>query len=142
MKRILLIAALVTTQAFATMAVNPDVTQSTINKTICVPGYTQTVRPSTTYTNGIKKKLMTSQGLSWDDRGDYELDHIVPLTVGGSPRSTDNLALQPWEGPNGAKVKDKLEVRLNKLVCTGKVKLKDAQTCIYKNWQACARKYP
>jgi hypothetical protein len=142
MKRIILLASLVTTHAFATMALNPDVTQSTINKTICVPGYTQTVRPSTTYTNGVKKKLMTAQGLSWNDRSDYELDHVVPLTLGGSPRSTDNLKLQPWEGADGAKVKDKLEMRLNKLVCTGKVKLKDAQTCIYKNWQACARKYP
>lgn len=33
-------------------ALNPDVHQETIQQTICVPGYTALVRPSTSYTNG------------------------------------------------------------------------------------------
>src|SRR5262249_9192536 len=35
-------------------ATNPDVTQSTIGQTICVSGWTQTVRPPTSYTNPLK----------------------------------------------------------------------------------------
>lgn len=128
--------------AYGAMALNPDVKQSTIDTTICVPGYASKVRPSTVYTNGVKKKLMTAKGLSWDTRADYELDHVVPLSSGGHPRSLDNLRLQPWEGADGAKEKDKLEVRLQKMICTKKITLKAAQSCIYNNWQACAKKYP
>ena len=73
---------------------------------------------------------------------DYELDHIIPLALGGHPRDTSNLMLQPWEGPTGAKVKDKLEVRLQKAVCKGKVPLAEAQKCIAGNWISCAAKYP
>lgn len=31
---------------------NPDVTQATIDKTICVPGWTKTIRPPASYTKG------------------------------------------------------------------------------------------
>ena len=36
----------------------------------------------------------------------------------------------------GAKKKDKLEVRLQCLVCTGVVELRTAQEAIYRDWQA------
>ena len=35
---------------------NPDVTQSTIDSTICVSGWTSTVRPPTSYTNPLKEQ--------------------------------------------------------------------------------------
>src|ERR1700748_1635880 len=34
------------------IALNPDVDESTIDSTICRPGYTKSVRPATSYTNG------------------------------------------------------------------------------------------
>ncbi|TFW06156.1 hypothetical protein E4K72_10545 [Oxalobacteraceae bacterium OM1] len=37
---------------------NHDVRQDTIRETICVSGYTKAVRPSTNYTNSVKKLLM------------------------------------------------------------------------------------
>src|SRR5205807_8666163 len=37
---------------------NPSVTQATIRRTICVRGWTRTVRPPTSYTNGLKLKQM------------------------------------------------------------------------------------
>ena len=40
------------------IALNPDVAEDTIDATICVSGYTRSVRPATSYTNGVKKKLM------------------------------------------------------------------------------------
>lgn len=122
--------------------INPDVTQDTIQTTICVRGYTKSVRPGTAYTNGIKKKLMREQNLDLSTIHDYELDHIIPLEVGGHPRNPSNLMLQPWEGDAGAHAKDKLENRLHTMVCKGKLALKDAQTCIAENWQACLAKYP
>jgi hypothetical protein len=121
---------------------NPDVTQDSISTTICVKGYTKSVRPGVAYTNGIKKKLMREQGLDVATLHDYELDHIIPLEVGGHPRNPSNLMLQRWEGDNSARTKDKLENRLHAFVCKGKLSLKDAQTCIAENWQACLAKYP
>ena len=124
------------------IALNPDVDEGTIDATICVSGYTKSVRPATRYTNGVKKKLMREAGIDAALIGDYELDHIVPLALGGHPRKLSNLMLQPWEGKRGAKAKDVLEERLHLLVCHGKLDLTDAQVCIAQDWEACAVRYP
>jgi len=124
------------------IALNPDVDEETVDVTICVSGYTKSVRPATSYTNGVKRKLMREAGIDTARIGDYELDHIVPLALGGHPRKLSNLMLQPWEGQHGAKAKDVLEVRLQSLVCHGKLDLTDAQVCIAQDWESCAAKYP
>jgi len=90
----------------------------------------------------VKKKLMREAGIDAARIGDYELDHIVPLALGGHPRKLSNLMLQPWEGEHGAKANDMLEVRLQSLVCRGKLDLTDAQVCIAQDWEACAVQYP
>ena len=79
-------------------ALNVDVSQTTIHQTICVPGWTATVRPSTSYTNGVKLKLLREQGMAPSDASRYELDHHVPLALGGHPRDPRNLWLQLWDG--------------------------------------------
>ncbi len=127
--------------AVADIALNPDVRQDTIAQTICVSGYTKSVRPSTSYTQGVKRKLLRESGIDEDQMSDYELDHIVPLALGGHPRSLDNLMLQPWDGDDGARRKDRLEVKLQCLVCTGQVPLDEAQQEIYSDWQAAYHKY-
>ncbi|HEX5125361.1 MAG TPA: hypothetical protein VFW00_01345 [Rhodocyclaceae bacterium] len=123
------------------MALNLDVNQNTIHETICTSGYTKSVRPSTTYTNGVKLEIMRAQGIDASHASEYELDHIVPLALGGHPRSLNNLMLQPWEGEDGAKKKDRLEVKLQCLVCSGQVPLVIAQQAIYDNWQAAYHSY-
>lgn len=121
---------------------NPDVSGSTVNKTICVSGYTRSVRPSVSYTNGIKKRLMRLQGLDFEtQRGEFELDHIIPLALGGHPRNLGNLMLQPWEGANSAKRKDRLEVKLQCLVCSSEVPLAEAQAAIWSDWHLAYSKY-
>lgn len=123
------------------ISTNPDVTQATIGSTICVSGYTKTVRPGTSYTNGVKAKLLREQGLDESHMEDYELDHIIPLAVGGHPRKLSNLMLQSWEGEDSAHDKDGLERRLQRMVCRGEVSLADAQRCIAEDWQACSTRY-
>lgn len=118
-----------------TEALNPDVHQDTIQQTICVAGYTASVRPSTTYTNGVKLKLLRENALPASAAKEFELDHRIPLALGGHPRSLQNLMLQPWEGKDGAKAKDRLERSLQRLVCAGKVLLDDARKAIYVDWQ-------
>lgn len=122
-------------------ALNPDVTPATIQQTICVPGYTSSVRPSTNFTNGVKKLLTQRRGIDFSSASDYELDHIIPLALGGHPRKLDNLELQPWEGENGARRKDRLEAKLQCLVCSGQVPLMDAQRDILGDWQAAYHRY-
>ena len=119
------------------IALNPDVTEETLDQTICVTGYTATIRPSTSYTNGIKKKLLREQGIDESHISDYELDHLIPLAVGGHPRKLSNLQLQPWTGENSATEKDGLERRLQHKVCNGEINLVDAQYCIAEDWRIC-----
>jgi hypothetical protein len=74
-------------------AVDPHVTQATIHDTICQRGYTGKVRPTRKVTDAIKRRL--ADGLPGSPQ-DYELDHLVPLGLGGHPTSASNLWLQTW----------------------------------------------
>ncbi|HMC92156.1 MAG TPA: S1/P1 nuclease, partial [Allosphingosinicella sp.] len=65
-------------------AINPDVTQATIKSTICMTGWTKTIRPKVSYTNTLKRDLMARYKLS-GSLSDYELDHLVSLEIGGHP---------------------------------------------------------
>jgi hypothetical protein len=76
-------------------AINVDATQASLPQTICVRGWTATVRPSTSYTNAVKSKLLRQQGLPQADSANYELDHLIALALGGHPRKPENLWLQP-----------------------------------------------
>ena len=71
----------------------------------------------------------------------YELDHFVPLALGGNPTSLDNLWLQRWLGPWNARIKDRLERKLQVLVCDGKVTLARARNAIRQGWKAAYTKY-
>jgi hypothetical protein len=122
-------------------ALNPDVRPDTINETICVVGYTKTVRPSTLYTNAIKKRQMLTLGIAWENAKDYQLDHTIALSLGGHPRALSNLKTLPLRGADGAHRKDALSKRLQCLVCTGRVELAQAQADMYGDWQASIDKY-
>jgi hypothetical protein len=107
-------------------ALNPAVTQANIRDTICRPGWTATVRPPVAYTDALKKRLLGAR-YSRTSMKLYELDHCVPLELGGDPRSEDNLWLQPWAGACGAHAKDKLENSLRRDVCVGRTTLAAAR---------------
>jgi hypothetical protein len=104
-------------------AYNPDVTQSTIDSTICVSGWTATVRPSTSYTNALKIKQIAQYGYSDTSTADYEEDHQVPLELGGAPKAAANLWPEPRYGTKTAGNKDAVENKLKKAVCNGTVTL-------------------
>jgi hypothetical protein len=60
---------------------------------------------------------------------------------GGAPRDERNLWPQHWAEPWGAKTKDRLELKLHKLVCSDKVPLVQAQRDIAADWIAAYQKY-
>ena len=114
-------------------AANPSVTQDNIHKTICVSGWTSTIRPSVSYTNRLKKQQMAAMHLP-GKMSDYEEDHLISLELGGSPADPKNLWPQPWTGQWNAHKKDVVETELNKQVCSGKLTLAEAQHMISTNW--------
>jgi hypothetical protein len=115
-------------------AFNSDVTQSTIDTTICVSGWTATVRPSSSYTTALKKVQIVEYGYTDTSTSDYEEDHFVPLELGGSPKSALNLWPEPQYGSVTASNKDTVENKLKKAVCAGTITLSQARTHIVDDW--------
>jgi hypothetical protein len=102
---------------------NPQVTQATIRSTICVKGWTRTVRPPVSYTNALKAKQMPAYG----ERGppsSVQEDHLISLELGGNPTDPRNLWPEPY--PRAAQV-DQIENQLNALICSGKISLAEGQ---------------
>jgi hypothetical protein len=102
---------------------NPDVTQATIGATICVRGWTRTVRPPTSYTNELKVKQMREYGVG-GSLSDYQEDHLISLELGGHPTDPRNLWPEPY--PRASEV-DSIENELNTKVCSGDLSLESAQ---------------
>jgi hypothetical protein len=124
-------------------ALNARVTQANIHSTICVPGYSSSVRPSESYTEALKfRQLDGGYALRGDTRAsDYEEDHLVPLEVGGSPTSVKNLWPEPWNVTWNAGRKDRLENAMHRLVCEGVVSLATARHVFMSDWIAGYRRY-
>jgi hypothetical protein len=112
---------------------NPSVRQSTIKKTICKSGWTNTIRPPVGYTNALKIQQM----VLYEETGspsEYEEDHFIPLELGGAPRNPENL----WPEPHSqSKLSDPLETQLKRKVCKHLITLKKARAAIrlFKNTQ-------
>jgi len=104
-------------------ALNPNVTQAHIHATICVRGWTKTVRPPVDYTNALKLKQMREYGETGDP-SDFQEDHLISLELGGDPRDPRNLWPEPY--PRAAEV-DRIENELNAKVCSGALSLAEAQ---------------
>jgi hypothetical protein len=102
------------------------VTQANINSTICVPGWTATVRPESSYTSKLKTKQMRALHLR-GKASEYEEDHLVPLCIGGHPTDRRNLWPQPRRGQRSAKIKDQLETSVCRAVCRRAMTLEEGQ---------------
>jgi hypothetical protein len=68
-----------------------------------------------------------------------EIDHIVPLELGGS-NSSANLFPEPGSGNANYHLKDGLENKLHDLVCEGAMSLRAAQDGIATNWETLYRR--
>jgi hypothetical protein len=102
---------------------NPDVRQETIGETICLTGWTGTIRPPTDYTSALKIEQMREYGVGGSPSG-YQEDHLISLELGGHP--TDRRNLWPQPRPHAEEV-DRIENELNRLVCSGEITLAEGQ---------------
>lgn len=135
MKYLLIIFCLLPSLAWAENPIlpNPALTPGTFDPTatvdkICKKGYTATVRH---VTEAQRYLVFNEYGLQRS--GDYEVDHLISLELGGS-NDTKNLWPQSYNGMWNARIKDTLENRLHALVCDGKLSLREAQLMISTNW--------
>jgi hypothetical protein len=119
-------------------AVDPAVTEATLGSTICVSGYTASVRPPTSVTGPAKTESLADYGMTANRTTEY--DHLVPLELGGAS-TVSNL----WPEPNDAAAKgvnnpkDAVETALKRAVCAHRVQLAAAQNAIASNWTTAER---
>jgi hypothetical protein len=117
---------------------SPGDVLTTDTKTICMPGYTKTVR---NVPQSLKNQVYREYGIFSHKPGEFEIDHIISLELGGS-NSIRNLFPQSYvTQPLNAHVKDRLENKLHALVCSGQLPIQEAQKAIAENWTAAYVKY-
>ncbi len=116
-------AVVLASPALTPGALNPEVTQATIRTTICVRGWTRTVRPPSSYTSSLKLAQLRRFGLRGPPSA-YQEDHLISLELGGNPTDPRNLWPEPY--PRAARV-DRIENELNADVCSGRLTLAEAQ---------------
>jgi len=82
------------------------------------------------YWTNEKTRQMKRYG-AVDLRDRYELDHLVPLELGGS-NDPDNLWPEPDASPNR---KDAVENAARRAVCSSRMLLEHAQTQMASDWR-------
>ncbi len=105
---------------------------------ICASGYAGSVRNVTT---SEKDQVYASYGITSHAPGQYEVDHLVSLELGGS-NEIANLWPEPASPTPGFHQKDQVENYLHDQVCSGKMTLLAAQTAIATNWIAVYNQMP
>lgn len=96
-------------------------------KTVCVAGYSQTVRHTSA---ALKNKIYKNYHALKKKGSCCEADHLVSLELGGADTEKN---LWPQSYPD-AYHKDKIENYLHREVCAGRMDLKEAQAEIY-HWE-------
>ena len=99
---------------------------------ICKSGYTKTVRNVPT---ALKNEVFHEYGIVTHSPGEYEIDHLVSLELGGS-NDISNLWPEAADPTPGFHEKDGVENTLHSQVCSGTMTLVQAQEVIAKDWSS------
>jgi hypothetical protein len=101
-------------------------------RVFCKSGYTKLVRHVTAAT---KRKVFAAYGITSDRSGQYEIDHLVPLELGGSD-AVSNLFPEAASPPPGFHEKDRLENETHDRACTRQNSYRNMQRRIASDWTA------
>ncbi len=115
-------------------AIFPNVTQ----QQVCTSGYARSVRNVPT---SEKNVVYAEYGITHHTTGQYEVDHLVSLELGGS-NDIANLWPEAASPKPGFHEKDKVENYLHDQVCSGAISLHDAQIQIATNWLTVYNRMP
>jgi hypothetical protein len=105
---------------------------------VCTPGWASARRhvTSTQY-----HEVYAAYGIAYPEpTGTYELDHLIPLELGGD-NANANLWPEAAAPAPGFHEKDRLENVLHDMVCSGQLGLPVAQQAIAGNWYAAYQRY-
>jgi hypothetical protein len=115
-----------------------DVFPNVTKADICKSGYAGSVR---NVTDSTKNKVYASYGIASHSPGEYEVDHLVSLELGGS-NDISNLFPEAASPKPGFHEKDKVENYLHDQVCSGAIPLADAQVQIATDWLSVYKSLP
>lgn len=107
-------------------AIFPDATKSQI----CQSGYSSGVRNVPT---SEKNQVYAEYGIQSHTTGQYEVDHLISLELGGS-NDIANLWPEAASPKPGFHEKDQVENYLHSQVCSGAISLQQAQVEIANSW--------
>jgi hypothetical protein len=103
---------------------------------LCKPGHAEI---EGTISVRVKSQVFERYGIRGTLIG-YNVDHLIPPGLGGS-NSIKNLWPQPLGGDWMYQMKNRLERRLRKLVCSGALDVKIAQQEIARDWIGAYKKH-
>jgi len=115
-------------------AIFPDATK----EQICQSGYSSQVR---NVTDATKNDVYAEYGVTHHSAGQYEVDHLISLELGGS-NDIANLWPEPADPRPGFHEKDKVENYMHEQVCSGAISLQQAQFEIATDWMAIYQRLP
>jgi hypothetical protein len=105
---------------------------------VCTSGYSATVRH---VTPAQYQEVYAEYRVAYPEpSGAYELDHLIPLELGGD-NTNANLWPEPASPAPGFHQKDQLENAMHGLVCSARLDLGEAQREIASNWYAAYLRY-
>jgi hypothetical protein len=87
-----------------------------------------------------KRRVYAEYGITSHGAGGYEIDHLIPLELGGT-NYIKNLWPQPALPTPGFHEKDILETTLHDRVCAGSLDLQAAQHEIATDWFAAYQRF-
>jgi hypothetical protein len=102
-------------------------------KDVCMAGWAEAHR---NVSQSTRQKVYARYGINYvPGSGDYEVDHLIPLELGGN-NSVENLWPEPSKpyGPGTAGDKDETENALHAAVCAGRWKLQQAWRLLRVGW--------
>jgi hypothetical protein len=112
--------------------ITPGVVRTTDAADVCSHGTSQLRHTTRERSDAI----MAEYGLPGGRHPDYEIDHLIPLGIGGAD-SDANLWPEPRvsiEPVWNAEGKDQLEAKLRALVCAGRLDIVVAQKAVADDW--------
>ena len=112
-------------------SLTPGAELTTDASAICTPGYSSSVR---NVSSATKKQVYAEYGVSYPQAaGAYEVDHFIPLEIGGS-NDIKNLWLEPATPTPGFHQKDQFENFEHRQVCDGAISAAEAQSRMTSDW--------
>jgi hypothetical protein len=88
-------------------------------------------------------RIMAEYGLPTGPHPDWEIDHLIPLGIGGADDEA-NLWPEPRRSVEptwNAERKDRLEWKLRELICDGQLDVHEAQRIMAEDWTEAYAKY-